>query len=66
MRSYDAIGSGLGLVVDSYGMLSLCVDRGSAARELNVGQGDLVVFSRLEQSDQNGTITTSVKIAPKR
>jgi hypothetical protein len=47
-------------------MLSLCVDRGSAARELNVGQGDLVILSRLEQSDQNGTITTSVKIAPKR
>jgi S-adenosylmethionine hydrolase len=66
VRSYDAIGSGLGLVVDSYGMLSLCVDRGSAARELNVGQGDLVILSRLEQSDQNGTITTSVKIAPKR
>ncbi|MFM8778479.1 MAG: hypothetical protein ACKOEF_04280, partial [Acidimicrobiaceae bacterium] len=66
VRSYDAIGSGLGLVVDSYGMLSLCVDRGSAARELNLGQGDLVILSRLEESDQNSTITTSVRIAPKR
>ena len=53
-------------MVDSYGMLSLCVDRGSAARELNMGQGDLVILSRLEGNDQNRTITTSVKIAPKR
>lgn len=66
VRNYDSIGSGLGLVVDSYGMLSLCVDRGSAAGELNLGQGDLVILSRLEASDQDSTITTSVKIAPKR
>lgn len=66
VRSYDQIGSGLGLVVDSYGMLSLCVDRGSAARELSIGQGDLVVLSPLSATELPNTITTSVKIAPKR
>jgi S-adenosylmethionine hydrolase len=67
VRSYDAIGSGLGLVVDSYGMLSLCVDRGSAARELNIGQGDLVVLSRLDDNNhQAQAVTTSVKIDRKR
>lgn len=66
VRSYDAIGAGLGLVVDSYGMLSLCVDRGSAATELNVGQGDTVVFSRLHNGDQIDSTTSSVKITPKR
>jgi S-adenosylmethionine hydrolase len=65
-RSYDQIGSGLGLVVDSYGMLSLCVDRGSASRELSIGQGDLVILSPLSEIEQPNTITTSVKIAPKR
>ncbi|HBQ52579.1 MAG TPA: hypothetical protein DD711_07120, partial [Acidimicrobium sp.] len=66
VRSYDALNGNLGLVVDSYGMLSLCVDRGSAATELNIGSGDLVVLSQLQEGDQNSTITTAVKIAPKR
>ncbi|MDA3017782.1 MAG: SAM-dependent chlorinase/fluorinase, partial [Actinomycetota bacterium] len=66
VRSYDAIGSGLGLVVDSYGMLSICVDRGSAARELSIGQGDLIILSRLTETEQTKPIPTPVKIAPKR
>jgi len=47
-------------------MLSLCVDRGSASRELSIGQGDLVILSPLSEIEQPNTITTSVKIAPKR
>lgn len=68
VRSYDQIGSGIGLVIDSYGMLSLCVDRGSAATELRIGQGDLVVLSRSSDSagQTNISITTAVKISPTR
>ncbi|MBM3805344.1 MAG: SAM-dependent chlorinase/fluorinase [Actinobacteria bacterium] len=62
-RSYDAIGSGLGLVIDSYGMLSICVARGSAAAELSVGSGDLVVLSRIEPDGGVQPVTTSVRIA---
>ena len=68
VRSYDRIGSGIGLVVDSYGMLSICVDRGSAATELQIGQGDLIVLSKSSDSpNQDGvSVTTSIKISPTR
>ncbi len=68
VRSYDQIGSGIGLVVDSYGMLSICVDRGSAATELQIGQGDLIVLSKSGDSggQVSGSITTSIKISPTR
>ncbi|CAB4596560.1 MAG: hypothetical protein F2583_01990 [Actinobacteria bacterium] len=68
VQSYDQIGSGLGLVVDSYGMLSLCVDRGSAANELQIGQGDLIVLSAPTDSpsQDSASVTTSVKISPTR
>ncbi len=68
VQSYDQIGGGIGLVIDSYGMLSLCVDRGSAATELQIGQGDLIVISALTDSPgQDPTlVTTSVKISPTR
>lgn len=38
-------GGGLGLVLDSYGMLALCLDRRSAADELRLGPGDQVVLA---------------------
>ena len=68
VRSYDQIGSGIGLVIDSYGMLSLCVDRGSAATELQIGQGDLIVLSAPTDSPRQDptSVTTSVKISPTR
>jgi hypothetical protein len=49
-------------------MLSLCVDRGSAATELQIGQGDLVVLSRSSDSaaQTNVSVTTAVKISPTR
>lgn len=40
--SYDDIGAGLGLVLDSYGMLAVCMRQRSAAEELNVAAGDAV------------------------
>jgi S-adenosyl-L-methionine hydrolase (adenosine-forming) len=44
-NSYAAIKSGsVGIVVDSYGLVSLCVDRFSAARELGIGAGSAVTL----------------------
>jgi S-adenosylmethionine hydrolase len=43
----------IGLVVDSYGLLSLCVDRGSAALELRIAAGDEV---RIERVDDDATV----------
>ena len=45
VQSFSQIAGGLGLVIDSYGMLSICVDRGSAAIELQLGSGDLVTLA---------------------
>lgn len=68
VRSYNQIGSGIGLVVDSYGMLSLCVDRGSAASELKIGQGDLIVLSATTDSPSKdeSPIATPIKLSPTR
>lgn len=42
VRAFAEIGGGVGLVVDSFGMLAVCVDRGSAAAELALAVGDSV------------------------
>ena len=50
--SYAELGPGaLGLVVDSTGLLSLSLDRASAARELAIGEGEGI---RLAPSDDRG------------
>ncbi len=47
-HTYASIGTGsIGLVTDSYGMLSLCLDRRSAADELGLGPGVAVSLKRL-------------------
>ncbi len=44
-RSYAEVSPGeIGLVVDSYGLVSIAVDRSSAAEELGIGTGDEVVL----------------------
>lgn len=59
---FAAIGEGaLGLVIDSYGMLALSVDRGSAASELGISAGDAVLLSA---GSAGGT--TSVEIRTNR
>jgi S-adenosylmethionine hydrolase len=56
----------VGLVVDSYGMLSIAVDRGSAADELRVRAGDQVMLARFEGDDDIGPgVTTSVTLGPR-
>jgi len=62
VENFSQIAGGLGLVIDSYGMLSICVDRGSAAIELQLGSGDLVTLA----PDTSGrVITTKVEIGRK-
>ena len=49
--SYDDIGAGLGLVLDSYGMLAVCMRQRSAAEELNVAAGDAVRLGAAQSGD---------------
>lgn len=47
-QTYASIGTGsIGLVVDSYGMVSVCLDRRSAADELGLGAGVAVSLTAL-------------------
>jgi S-adenosylmethionine hydrolase len=61
VRTFADIGGGIGLVVDSFGMLAICVDRGSAAEELSVAPGDAVVLTAVAES---GGVTTRVTLRP--
>jgi S-adenosylmethionine hydrolase len=58
----------IGLVVDSYGMLSLAVDRGSAADELRVRAGDQVRLGPFDGDSDDGEapgVTTAVTLGPR-
>lgn len=58
--SYGDIGAGaLGLVVDSSGLLSLSIDRASAARQLGIGEGESI---RLAAADDRGGVTVPVSL----
>lgn len=57
--NFSAIGGGIGLVIDSFGMLAISVDRGSAADALSLGVGDAVTLSAL---DDVGGVTTNVRL----
>lgn len=58
--SFEEIASGnVGMIVDSYGMPALCVNRGSAAAELGVIEGDSV---RILPGDASDVPSTSVAL----
>ena len=57
VKNFAEIGGGIGLVIDSFGMLAICVNRGSASDELNIAVGDAVTLSAL---DETAGVTTSV------
>jgi S-adenosylmethionine hydrolase len=60
--NYGEIGTGaVGLVVDSYGMLSVCLDRYPAAAELGLSAGDNVELSEIADDPPLG-VTTSVRM----
>ena len=63
--TYAALRVGeLGLVVDSYGLLSLCVDRGSAAAELPVHAGAQVIIKPLD-AERDGREGVPVQLQPR-
>jgi S-adenosyl-L-methionine hydrolase (adenosine-forming) len=60
--TYGAIKPGaVGLVVDSYGLLSICLDRHSAAAELGLGPSDEVILA--EPGDDEG-VSVPVTLRP--
>lgn len=59
-------GGGIGLVLDSYGMLALCLDRRSAAEELALGPGDQVTLVPLDDEPAPEPGTTPVSLGPTR
>jgi S-adenosylmethionine hydrolase len=61
VSTYGDIGGGIGLVVDSYGMLSVSLDRRHAAGELGIAVGDVVTLSRADDGPVPGV---SVRVAP--
>ena len=59
--AFGEIGGGLGLVVDSYGMLAICKDRSSAAIELDASVGMGVVLAAAAESG----VTANVRLSRK-
>ncbi len=59
VNTFADIGGGIGLVIDSFGMLAICIDRGSAADELSIGVGDAVTLSILTETP---SATTPVQL----
>jgi S-adenosylmethionine hydrolase len=65
VRSFTDIPvGGLGLLVDSYGLLTFAIDRASAAVELQVGAADEVILQSVE-GRQPGAVS-AVQLAPTR
>jgi S-adenosylmethionine hydrolase len=58
----DIPGGGFGLLVDSYGLVALAVDRSSAAAELGLSEGDELT---LRSSDRPAVTSAPVTLAPK-
>lgn len=67
--TYAEVGTGsVGLVVDSYGLLSIVVDRQSAAEELGLGACDEVVLEPIPDDGPDGgpVISTAVTLGQRR
>jgi S-adenosylmethionine hydrolase len=62
--NFADIGGGVGLVLDSYGMLAVCLDRRSAADELGIGPGDQIAVTPLD--DPSGGSGIRVTLGPTR
>jgi len=64
--AYGTLGPGqIGLVVDSYGLLAISLDRRSAAEELHLGPGDPVVVEPIGDEEGDG-VATRVSFTPRR
>ncbi len=68
-RAYDDLAPGaIGLVVDSYGLLSVALARRSAADELGLAAGDQVVLEPLDEGEAatNGSTSPVMMREPRR
>jgi hypothetical protein len=66
VANFAEAAGGVALVVDSYGMLALCVDRHSAALELGIGEGAAVHLGPLSGDESGSGSTTRVELRPHR
>lgn len=65
--TYARIPSGeVGLVVDSYGLVTIAADRSSAAEELGIATGDEVVLAPLPDDGRAAGVATPVTLKEKR
>ena len=65
-RTYAEIPVGeVGLVVDSYGLVSIAGDRWSAAEELGLGTGDEVVLSALADAGRPPGVVATIELGSK-
>ncbi|MBX3285526.1 MAG: SAM-dependent chlorinase/fluorinase [Actinobacteria bacterium] len=66
-RTYAEVPTGeVGLVVDSYGLVSIAFDRASAAEELTLGTGDEVVLTPIADDDAPRGASTPVTLREKQ
>jgi S-adenosylmethionine hydrolase len=64
--TYSEIGAGeIGLVIDSYGLLSVVVDRTSAATELGLRAGTAVILEALGDDQEGSGVSIPVHIGAK-
>jgi len=65
--TYAEIGGGeVGLVVDSYGLVSLALDRRPARVELGLAPGTEVRLERLDDDERSPGVTTEVRLGTRR
>jgi len=60
--SFAELGAEVGLVLDSYGLLAVALDRHSAARELSLAAGDEVKIEPVDEGDVAGNGTAPVPV----
>lgn len=64
--NYAEIGTGaIGMLVDSYGLMSLAITRGSAEDELGLHEGDQITLSEPGETGQASATTTPVQLQPR-
>ncbi len=65
--AFGTLGPGqIGLVVDSYGLLAVCLDRRSAAEELGLGPADPVVLEPIPDDEAGSTVSAPVAFPQRR
>lgn len=64
--AYGAIGPGIGLVTDSHGMVTIALDRSSAAIELGLAAGTEVRISQADAASGSPGVTTPLAFPGRR